>query len=205
MKKLLIYFTVFHLSALGGSAQVKVAFPTEHIYGKRLEKTVQDLLQAYDTKDEKTFNQFIHPEHQLMYQYRIGVPYVLSLASEVHFDELPPAFLPYDDFELDKKVLKAQFEPLPEFDCEREDWNKKGLYIASVPEPILGPIIEENFKFENTDQESRDKLIRHVAPYDKNYVAVYLTTDGAQLVWYLKEIQGQWYLMIWHRDTYCDV
>ncbi|MBX9449911.1 MAG: hypothetical protein KL787_09445 [Taibaiella sp.] len=179
MKKLLIYGTIFLLSALAGFAQVRVAFPTAHIYGKGFEEAVQNLLQAYDTKDEKAFKQFVHPEHQLMYQYRIGVPYVLSLSSEVHFDELPPAFLPYDDFELDKKGLQAQFEPLPEFDCDLEDWNKKGLYIASVPEPVLAPVIEENFKFENIDQESRDMMIRHVALYDKNYVALYLTTDGA--------------------------
>lgn len=156
--------------------------------------TVQQFIQAYNTQNNQAVNELIHPEVGITVIHRPGAIDRFNKLDKFDFEDPVPSYYPYVTAE---HAYTITYGAIPIFSCETESWNKQGLFVDDTEQPNrLMTIAEHEDKYEDikVDAERRN----HIEKAEKDSHRVVLTTD-TPLVFYVKEIDGKWYVTVLDR------
>jgi len=170
---------------------------------KSLEEVIIKTIKAYQNKDEKTLNKLILNDFGIAFVYRRGVMDEFDISKKISFNNPIPKYLPYDiNFEIDYKI---NFEELPDFSCDTEEWDKPhGIYCdTTINIKILSYIAK--FRNENFESNFSDAEIKKFEEIEsKSHQIIVLGKKGNEFIFYLTFINNKWYLTIIDRFEACS-
>jgi|GEM_PF-1319012 len=182
------------------------------------ETTVIAIIKAFQKRDAKTLNQFIHNDKGLIVIHNGNPSAWATLYTEtdkIDFNKPIPETEPY--MNKIKTDYKIKYEMLPEFDCNTNDWDKFGLfcdtstnsgYLQHIPKAMHqdGFFLKENGK-EVVDWRAKTLDFEEL---EKNSCKIVLTDSEIQkesgvcdFTFYLTLIDGKWYLTVLVRVISC--
>jgi len=97
-----------------------------------LEDAIIRIVKAIQNKDEKALNGFIPQDGVTLMHYPVGMMPAYDNFSKISFDEQTPDALVLGS--IDITDFKVHFEELPSYDCDKEQWNKIGIYASTTEE-----------------------------------------------------------------------
>lgn len=197
MKNTKIKLVLIALLISGLSFNLNSCKPAENSNAE-LEKTIIQVVKAFKENDAATLNKMISPDKGLTVLFRRGVLDEFIKLDKIDFTNPVPDYKFYTDFTAVDKVV---FEPIPTFDCESMKWSKQGLFCdTTVVDQILSTTaLNQN---EYGGQQIAEADINAMKELEKNSKRVVLSdAQGGELVFYLTNINDQWFLTIVDRVT----
>jgi hypothetical protein len=162
---------------------------------EKFKATVQQIVIAFSKQDSAAISKYINEKIGLYQMDRVGVFDHYNHFTTLSFsDTTSPQLL----FRLSKniKMLPIQYAELPTWDCDKEVWSKKGLFVDTaktdhrlskickyrkkyIPDNIPAKTIQFFFNIENKS--------RRIVLNDNN---------ETELVFYLSYLNDRWFLTI---------
>ena len=181
---IIILFLPFYGSGFGQSAKEQ-AFA----------KTVKQVVSAFSKQDSTALAKFIDQKTGLYQLYRMGVFDAYTRHTTFSFaDSAYPQLLMTNTKNI--LPLPLTYARLPVWDCDKEAWSKKGLFVDSTrTDHLLSRICKDRNKYvpDNIPQKTiqafynLENKSRRLVLFDKNKM---------ELVFYLSYLNGKWYLTI---------
>lgn len=175
-----------------------ILIPFERIQAQsdKLDKSIIEIIKAFDSKDADKINQYIHPHYELIVLFRRGIMNEFEKTDKIDYKNPVPEYLPYFPFKID---LKIKYQTLPAFDCGSEKWSKIGLYCDTTQRDDLLSKTALNlneFRNENIPIETIQdfKIIE-----SKSRRIVLIDNESGELIFYITLIDNKWYLTILDR------
>ncbi len=165
-------------------------------YSNDLETSIIEIVKAFDEKDTTTINELIHPDFGLVVLFKLGVFNEFQITKRIDFNSPIPPHMPYFDFQ---PTSNLQYDPLPNFDCETNEWNKEGLYCDTTQtDSLLSTTAQNLIEFRKDKIDPR--TISSFKEIERNSHRVVLVDhNGNSLVFYVMKIKNQWYLTVLDR------
>ena len=197
MKNTKIKLVLVVLLISGLSFNLNSCKPAENTNAE-LEKTIVQVVKAFQENDAATLNKMISPDKGLTILFRRGVLDEFVKLDKIDFANPVPDYNFYAAFTAVDKVV---FESLPTFDCESMKWSKSGLFCdTTVADQILSTAALNQNEFGG--QQIAETDINAMKELEKNSKRVVLSdAQGGELVFYLTKINDQWFLTIVDRVT----
>jgi len=136
-----------------------------------LEDAIIRIVKAIQNKDEKALNEFIPQDGITLMHYPVGMMPAYDNFSKISFDEQTSDALVLGS--IDITDFKVHFEELPSYDCDKEHWNKSGIYASTT----------------------EDK--------GKNYSVMVVGKEGSFEEFFLNFSDGKWWLSTIYRPDLC--
>ena len=174
----------------------------EKLKMKDLEISILSIINAYNAKDSATLNNFVHPKAGLYMVYRPGSLDAYKKEKKFSFSSPIWNYGPYDKVIINSDL---KFEKTPELSCDSSEWNKKGLYCDLTNTAHILSQIAENLK--TLDIETSKEEIAQLYKIEEDSKEVIACDDnGKSFIFYMKFIEGRWYLVIVDRAYgSCDI
>ena len=170
---------------------------------KALEDMIIKTIKAYQNQDEETLNNLILKDFGIAFVYRPGVINDFIFSDKISFDNPVPDYDPYDtDLKIDCKI---NFEELPEFSCDIEEWNKPhGIYCDTInrSEQLSSIAKFRNEYFESNFSAAEIKKFEDIEK--RSHKVIVLGKEGNYFKFYLTFKNNKWYLTIIDRTDYCS-
>ena len=164
----------------------------------RLEDAIVTVVRAYHNRDSASINRMIQPETGLYIIYRRGVFPEIQKTRKIDFDHPVPGHFSYEGI---KPVTKIRYEELPDYSCEKGEWNKNGLFCDTVSRDHLLSETARDLKKYRGDNIP-EKRINHFRELESKSQRVVLVDEaGGELVFYLTRMDDKWYLTMIDRLT----
>ncbi|MDR6968177.1 hypothetical protein J2X31_002192 [Flavobacterium arsenatis] len=168
------------------------------------ERSVFEILEAYNQKDEIKINQFISKKYKIAVLFRRGALDNLVITDSIKFSNPIPEYLSYDyGFATYKNQIK--YEQLPEYDCTNEMWNKPpGIYTDTITiDESRSTIAKDEKKFEIQDWS--DDAIKQIEATEKvSRKIIIVGNDGGTFIFFLTKHNDNWYLSGIDRFEVCS-
>jgi hypothetical protein len=150
---------------------------------------------AFAKQDSAKISQFINKEIGVYQLDRIGVfdHYYHFKSISFSNEKYPLALLRQAK---NIKLLPLKYSTLPTFSCEKETWNKKGLFVDTTKtDHLLSKICKERNKY--VPDSIPEKTIQFFSNLEnKSRRIVLIDNNGVELVFYLTYINNRWFLSI---------
>jgi hypothetical protein len=168
------------------------------IYGQsdKFENGIVEIIKAFNSKDSDLINNYINPDFGLIVLFRRGVYDEFEKTNNIDFGNPIPEYLPYFNFNLDLKII---FQNLPKYDCDSEKWNKTGLYCDSTLRDNLLSKTAINSRQDREDSITTATIEIFKEIEAKSHRIVLVDSEGGELIFYITQINGLWYLTILDR------
>jgi len=169
---------------------------------KSFEQTVYKLIKAAREKDNKTINSLINKDYKLVTIYRIGVPDVFSFIDSIDLNWTTDYIINYHAVEVTGADYKIQYEPLPQFECDTEKWNKPpGLYCdKNKADRVFTNAVRFYMDYEMRDNQISEKQYQLYRQLEENSrKIILLMEDGTELCFSLTWLNGKWWFTILDR------
>jgi len=175
---------------------ILISFERIQAQSDKLDKSIIEIIKAFDSKDADEINQYIHPDYELIVLFRRGTMDEFEKTDKIDYRNPVPEYLPYFPFKID---LKIKYQTLPAFDCGSEKWSKTGLYCDTTQRDDLlskTALILNKFRNENIPIETIQdfKIIE-----SKSRRIVLIDNESGELIFYITLIDNKWYLTILDR------
>jgi hypothetical protein len=162
------------------------------------EETVYKVIEAFENKDQKAIDQLTSSRYGTTLIYRIGAFNEYKITDRIYLDKPVPEVYAYPSF---SSNLKLQYEELPKFSCEVNEWNKYGLYCDTIAKNTLlsdTPMYLNKYRGD-TIPEGDIKFFKDI---ESNSRRVVLSgKDHRNLIFHLTLIGDKWYLTAVDRVT----
>ena len=193
-KRIITYFTIALLASVGCKQSNTVINENHKSNETTFEQVVFDVLQAYNNQDEKKINKFINQKYKIAVLFRRGASDNIGFSDSIQFSQPIPEYLPYD---YGKATYDGtiNYEKLPEFDCDKDQWNKPvGIYCDTITiDPSRSQIAKNEKKYEINDWP--DSTIKQIEETEKSSRKVIVVgKDGGTFIFFLTKENKQWYL-----------
>jgi hypothetical protein len=159
-------------------------------------KACMAVVAAFAKNDIAAINKnYIHPEYGVYTIYRPG-----AIDRFVQSDTLDvTAPLPHGQTHSSKAKpgqYPLRYRRLPRFDCDKEAWDKTGLYADTIrhPKPLTHiALFEEKYeeRIYNKKEKARLRFIEN-----NSFCIIFTETEAGGLVFYMMRIKGRWYLSV---------
>lgn len=177
-----------------------VLLPAFYFYGEQNTKeqeftlTVQEVIKGFSRQDSLQLSKYINEEVGIFQLDRIGAfDHYNSFKTVPFSDGTYPAILFQNSKSI--KIFPLQFTNLPTYDCEKEIWSKRGLFVDTTKiDHLLSQICIERNKYQ-LDTIST-KTIQSYFNLEKKSRRLVLYDGERELVFYLSYLNGKWYLTI---------
>ncbi len=165
-------------------------------------QTVTKLIKAFSMQDSATLATYIHPQKGVLLLFRQGVFDNLTKLNTISFhDENFPQVLFTNCKGI--KTFPMKYAPLPKFNCDKQSWSKKGLFVDIKKTDHLASSICKN-RNKYVPDNIPSSTIQKYYKLELNSRRVVLTgNDYENLIFYLSYIDGGWYLTMFDEVT-CD-
>lgn len=163
-----------------------------------MQDVILGFVAAYNDQDTAKLNAYIHPDLGLYIIYTPGVGDVYQKVQGLDFKNPVPEHFPYNKVNHDYSL---RFESLPEFDCSKDRWTKKGFFCDSTATPDQLALILDFKK----DYESIPKAeTEQIKMIEKDSYRVILTKND-NLIFHIKRYKDAWYVTVLDRAYgWCD-
>ena len=188
------FFLIYLFVALSCNQNTIINKEAERIKYTSFEKTVFEVLSAYNQKDEKKLNQLINKDYKIAVLFRRGVLDNISIVDSVEFSKPIPEYLSYD-YGFTTYDNQIKYETLPEFNCDNEQWNKSsGIYCDTLTiDKSRSTIAKDEKKFELFDwSDERILQIEETEKISRKIIVV--GKDGGIFIFFLTKLNDNWYL-----------
>jgi len=171
-----------------------------------LEEIIVKTIKAWQNKDEKTLNKLILKDFGIAFLYKPGAFVRIAVYDRILFDN-PDAeytYMPHDfQFESDYKI---NFEELPDFDCDKYEWNKPiGIYcdIKNIDKKLSTTAKEGNEFLENVNWPA-NKIKKFEEIELKSHKIVVTGKEDNVFAFYVTFWENKWYLTVIDRLEPCS-
>jgi len=157
---------------------------------KEVEKVVKEMFHLFHMKDIATLNKrFIHPKYGFYHMYRPGAMDVAS--HHMKLDKIPSKTWTKENtlFRVNKIKEALKWESVDTY-CENPMWTKEGIFIHDIPYVSVLDIWKY---WEASNDINPNKSEKKRAKFLIQDVFVVVDTK-ADVVFYIKKIDGKWYL-----------
>src|SRR5712671_583024 len=156
---------------------------------QKFNKTVQQIIIAFSKQDSATISKYVNNKIGLYQLDRVGVFDHYNHFKTFSFsDTTYPQVL----FRQSKNItlLPLQYASLPTWDCAKETWNKKGLFVDTTKtDHLLSKICK------NRPDTIPNKTIQFFYDLEtKSRRLVLYDNNGIELVFYLSYLNDTWFL-----------
>ena len=157
--------------------------------------TVQQIVIAFSKQDSATISKYVNKKLGLYQLDRIGI-----FDHYNHFKAFSFSATTYPEvlFRQSKNVnvLPLHYANLPTWDCEKEVWSKKGLFVDTTKtDHLLSKICKDRNKY--IPDNIPNKTIQFIYDLEtKSRRLVLYDNNGVELVFYLSYLNDKWYLTI---------
>lgn len=158
-------------------------------------QTVHAVVKAFSRQDSIAINKLIHKKTGIYLLYRNGVFDNYTPLQAISFSsEGFPEIMFTNAKGIASQTL--QYGKLPKYSCDKEGWNKKGLFTdTSKVDHLLSEICKARNKY--VPDNIPAKTIKNYFQLELKSRRVVLVGKGdAELVFYLTYMGGKWYLTI---------
>jgi uncharacterized membrane protein YheB (UPF0754 family) len=166
-----------------------------------LEKNILTIIKAFQQKDSTTLQKYIDTTIRCYEIPPYGTIHNLHKIGSVFFKSYDFLQSSFGLFSTRKKVI--QFSDLPEYDCNKSKWNKKGLYANrnNRISTILQTLIKDNFETYNT------KDLEHMLEIENSsYWVIYAPDDTVAISFLITYLNNKYYLTAYEiAPLYCDI
>lgn len=171
-----------------------------------LEDIIIKTIKAYQNKDEETLNNFILKDFGIAFLYKRGAHDNVSISNKMSFVNPVPEYLHYNIYF--KTNYKINFEELPVFSCENEEWNKAhGIYCDTINiDKTLSTIVKNENEYLGLGAIWSEKEIYKFEEIEKksHKIIVVGKEKTGEFIFYLTFIKNKWYLTIIDRFEACS-
>lgn len=179
---ILILLSVFHLASFAQDDDFN--------------KVIYQVIDGFNQQDASKINTLVNKDVGLIFLFRRGAEVgSFETANKIDFANPVPEYYPFTTVstDLSKKITHSK---LPVFNCDKDNWSKKGIYYNNKGEDkLFTGIIKFLVKYEFIEIDTTTyKKYQNVEQNSRRIVVV--DNDGESLVFYLTEIDNQWYLTI---------
>ena len=162
---------------------------------QKFKTTVQQIITAFSRQDSVTVSKYINKQIGLYQLDRIGVFDHYNNFKTLSFsDTTYPQVL----FRQTKniKALSLKYARLPTFDCDKENWSKKGLFVDTTKtDHLLSKICKDRNKY--IPDNISTKTIQSFYNLETKSRRIVLYDDkGIEFVFYLTYLNDKWSLTI---------
>lgn len=158
-------------------------------------KTVSGVIKAFADQDSLALSKFIHKKTGICLLFRNGVFDNLMPLNTIGFqDEQFPQVM----FSSAKgiRTQNLQYGKLPKYSCDREGWNKKGLWVDTThTDHMVSAICKMRNKLV-PDHIAAKTISRYYTLEQKSRRVVLVGKNDLELVFYLSYLNGLWVLTI---------
>ena len=172
---------------------------------QKFKTSIEEIIIAFSNQDSAKIAKFINKEIGVYQLHRIGAFDNFTFYRTLNFsDKTYPSVL----FGHAKRsnILPLSYSSLPVWDCEKEAWSKKGLFVDTTKiDHILSKICKDRNKFV-PDNIPNKKIQFFYGLETKSRRVVLYDNNGIELIFYLSYLNGNWYLTIVdHVSSDCSV
>lgn len=162
---------------------------------QQFKTSVQAIIAGLSEQDSLKISKFVDRKTGVYLLHRIGVFDTYHHAETIDFsDSTYPQVL----FTLSKGVTQARLEYsiLPTFDCGKQIWSKKGLFVDTTKtDHLISEICIDRNK--NRPDTISVKTIQFFYTLESKSRRIVLSeNEDKELVFYLSYLNGKWYLTI---------
>ncbi len=169
------------------------------VSSKSIESVILEIITAYQTQDEKTLNRFIAKEVGFYTLFRRGATDTYWHSDDFQFEAPVPEYWPYEnDLEIEKKI---EFQALPKFDCDTENWSKKGIYYTKNSSKLLTETAK-NLELFELKELTKVELEKLEFIENNSYQIIVVDKENIAFIFYLTQINNQFYLTLIDRVSY---
>lgn len=169
-----------------------------------LRDVIIKVIKAYQNKDEKTLNSFIHKDFGLAILYARGAFDNIAITKQFSFSKPIPEYLPYEtSFETNYKITNAE---LPIFSCDTETWDKSsGIYInTNERENSLSEIAKRENKITEEIIWTEKEIKKLEKIENVSHQVILISKENVVFIFYLGFIEKNWYLTAIDRFEVCS-
>jgi hypothetical protein len=162
---------------------------------EKFKLAVQEIINGFSKQDSFAVSKYINKQVGIYQLSRMGVfdryDYLktISFSHSTYSPEL---------FTLSKgiKLLPLRYASLPVFDCEREIWSKRGLFVDTTrTDHLVSRICKMRNKFV-PDHIPASKIHFFYDLETKSRRVILYDNNGIELVFYVSYLNRKWYLTI---------
>jgi len=162
---------------------------------QKFKTSIQKIITAFSKQDNVEIAKFINKEIGVYQLHRIGAFDDFTFYKTLNFsDNTYPSVL----FRNAKgiSILPLSYSKLPAWDCEKEVWGKKGLFVDTTKiDHLLSKICKNRNKFV-PDNIPIKKIQLFYNLETKSRRVVLYDNNGIELIFYLSYLNRIWYLTI---------
>lgn len=168
----------------------------------KLNEIILKIVEAYQNKDEKTLNSFIHKDWGLTFVFHRGAMPTLSWKKKIVFEEPVPEYLPYG-FQM-KPTQQIKLHKKIRFSCETEKWNvPQGIYYLPVNKEYNVARISKLLKQIESEEFGIDDVLAEEIT-NKAIVVIAVGENQDAFIFYLTPKNEKWYLTAIDRFEVCS-
>ena len=162
---------------------------------QKFKTTIQEIITSFSKQDSIAISRYINKEIGVFQLDRIGV-----FDNYNHFQALSFSNTTYPQvlFRNPKgiKLLTLKYTSLPTWDCDKEAWSKKGLFVDTTKtDHLLSKMCKTNNKLK-PDSISKKQIQFFFDLETKSRRVVLYDPNKIELVFYVSYLNGRWYLTI---------
>ena len=168
---------------------------------KELEINIINITKAILKKDTATLNKYIDTTVGFYVIPPFGVLYHLGKQNRIDFNDYNFQQGSFGDIK--KQIPKIKFTTLPNYDCDKSKWNKKGLYASKST--FLSDILAKEIK-EGESCYGESELNKIKALEKNSYWVTYAQDDGSAIEFSITFLNNKYYLTgMQPVPLYCDI
>lgn len=156
--------------------------------------TVKQVVIAFSKQDSSTISKFINKKIGLYQLDRVGVfDHYNHFATLSFSDTTYPQILFRETKGI--QLFSVKYTKLPTWDCDKEAWSKKGLFVdTSETDHLLSKICKDRNK--DVPGSISNKTIQYFYDLENKSRRIVLFDNKTELVFYLSYLNGKWFLTI---------
>ena len=162
---------------------------------KRFRIAVQQIIIAFSKQDSATISKYVNKKIGLYQLDRVGVFDQYHHFKTLSFsDTTYPQVLLRQSEKVD--LLPLRYANLPTWDCEKEEWSKKGLFVDTTKiDHLLSKICKDRNKYRPDNIPNKTIQFFYDLEIKSRRMVLY-DNAGRELVFYLSYLDDNWYLTI---------
>lgn len=168
---------------------------------KEVEAVAKEMLHLFHTKNIEAVNRrFVHPKYGFYDMYKPGIWIKFK-----HYNKIEQETLKQDNpysylFNADELREQIQWKET-DFYCEYEAWTRRGIFIHENAIDYIRYTLDVAKEYDIDISIAPNERERAKYMIDNVYVIVDTEQD---ISFYIKKIDGRWYITHINRITYCD-
>lgn len=174
---------------------------------EKLEETILSIYNAFNAKDNDTFNRFIHPDGVIIH-YRIGVPLEFSHVKKFDLKKRFVNGFPLDE-QITADVMNLHSDSIPSSDCNDYLNESRGIFTFSLKKNLSTRIFDDNKQwFENkmVNMNNVDNLIIDKLEKGINPIQVIVSGEKNPTLRFTLALFGsKWYIIYFDFDDPCGI